>query len=426
LLRHARFAVGLLWGAALAFGVLIAPSAQARPADTITLTMIAHVNKKPAYDVLIPNFERDYPNIKIDITYVPSIGDAWALETVELGAGNAPDLLFTTPGSGSPNSVATLGKAGDLAPLLRKPWVRRSLTSITSADKYGHALLSFTPAVSTWGVFTNDDLFKRLGLTIPQTFPQLLELCQKAKAAGTVALLFPGATSGPLLWAEDMAVTTVYGRDKTWARKLRSGSETFDGSQGWHQALQRLIDMSDAGCFQPGAAGATAASTVTQFAQGQALMLPTLTGTKGEIDEAGPQFRYSHHPFPAGTDPAENTMLVNPGDSVGINAHSSTADQAAAQTFIDFIARPEQAALYAQTTGFVTQYQFLKRQFPDFMSDDAPMLEQDRYVMNPAFFWWNPSVVLALEQNLVGLITGQRSIDDILNAMDVAWKQGPG
>jgi hypothetical protein len=33
--------------------------------------------------------------------------------------------------------------------------------------------------------------------------------------------------------------------------------------------------------------------------------------------------------------------------------------------------------------------------------------------------------LLALQDNQIGLITGQRSIDDVLNAMDAAWKQGP-
>ena len=29
------------------------------------------------------------------------------------------------------------------------------------------------------------------------------------------------------------------------------------------------------------------------------------------------------------------------------------------------------------------------------------------------------------QQDAIGLVTGQETIDDILNAMDAAWKQGP-
>ena len=32
---------------------------------------------------------------------------------------------------------------------------------------------------------------------------------------------------------------------------------------------------------------------------------------------------------------------------------------------------------------------------------------------------------LSLQQDAIGLLTGQRSIDDVLGATDAAWKQGP-
>jgi hypothetical protein len=46
-------------------------------------------------------------------------------------------------------------------------------------------------------------------------------------------------------------------------------------------------------------------------------------------------------------------------------------------------------------------------------------------VISPNTGWWNASVQLALQPNAVGVLTGQRSIDDVLNAMDAAWQQGP-
>ena len=56
---------------------------------------------------------------------------------------------------------------------------------------------------------------------------------------------------------DDIAAATVYGPDPHWSAKLRAGTVSFDGSPGWHQALQRFIEMNDAGCFEPGMAGVT-------------------------------------------------------------------------------------------------------------------------------------------------------------------------
>src|SRR5262249_24872417 len=157
-----------------------------------------------------------------------SAAQTYELETTELAAGNAPDLLSTSAGCGTPIAVCTLAKSAHLAPMVKKPWVNRSLPLVTSAGKYGGGLVAFTPIVSPFGAFTNDELFTKLGLKIPQTFSQLLAVCQKAKAAGTVALLLPGqsVTFVSFLIA-DLAVATVYGKDKHWAAALRAGKVTF-------------------------------------------------------------------------------------------------------------------------------------------------------------------------------------------------------
>ena len=206
-------------------------------------------------------------------------------------------------------------------------------------------------------------------------------------------------------------------------RKAESGAVSFGGTPGWHQALQEFIDMNDAGCFQPGAAGT--ANVTAQFAQGQGLMLPFMTTDKGVIDAAAPRFAYSHHPFPGGTGPKQTETLLNLSGAIAVSAHSSAQRQAAAQTFVDFIARPKQNALFAQLVGGLTQYQFLHGQIPGFMSDFDTVFEDHGYVMSPISNWWNANVLTSLQRDGIGLITGQRTIDDVLTGMDAAWKQGP-
>jgi raffinose/stachyose/melibiose transport system substrate-binding protein len=146
--------------------------------------------------------------------------------------------------------------------------------------------------------------------------------------------------------------------------------------------------------------------------------------TKGTIDASSPQFRYSHHPLPGGANANLTKTVFIPNDTLGVNSHSSAAAQQAAQDFVDFIARPKQNALIAQIQGGVTQQQLVKGPIPAYMSAFSSVLRQHRYVITPLQTWWNASVLLALQQNQIGVITGQRSIDDVLEAMDAAWKLG--
>jgi raffinose/stachyose/melibiose transport system substrate-binding protein len=409
-------------GAVVALGL---GASEARPArsDQVTISMFALSVYEPGWSVLIKNFEHWYPNI----TVIPTYGTTPVtnqLETTELAAGTAPDLLKTDPGCGSLVSVCELARAGDLAPMIDKPWVKWSLPLVTSLGKYHQGLFGFEPIFSPHGIFTNDALFAKLGLKIPQTFSQLLAVCQKAQADGTVAMLLDGASPTTVMFTIlGLATPLVYGQGTHWTAALKAGTVSFDGTAGWRQALQEFVDMNNAGCFEPGVAGT--GDSVELFAQGQGLMIVTASGHKGDIDAAGPQFSYTFHPFPAATAPGQTTTFLELNPAVSVNAHSSAQNQAAAQTFVDFIARPAQDKVYARVTGGLTQYEFLKGQIPAFMSDFATVFKDKEYVVQPLVDLGNPNVLLALQQDGIGLITGQETIDQVLNAMDAAWKQGP-
>jgi raffinose/stachyose/melibiose transport system substrate-binding protein len=420
-----RFGVAAVVAAVCALGI---GASGARPAgsDQVTITMLVNQPPQPGYQVLIANFERVYPNIKVEATYAPSNPVWYQLETTELAAGNAPDLLGTFPGCGTPVSVCVLAKAGELAPLVRERWVRWSVPLVTSLGKYGPGLYAFEPALTPHGMFTNDALFAKLGLKVPETFLQLLAVCRAAKADGTVAVLFAGGGVGSMNVIDGIAAATVYGPDPRWAADLKAGTASFDGSPGWHQALQRFIEMNDAGCFEPGMAGVTSSAQIlAEFAQGGGLMAEANSSNKGQLDAAAPQFPYSFYPLPGGTVPGQTETYIQLGTSLSVNAHSSPANQAAARMFIDFVARPAQNALYAQVVGSLTQREFIRQELPSFMQPMAPVFANHAYVLNPTLTWWNPAVGNALLQDAIGLVTGQTTVDQVLQAMDAAWKQGP-
>jgi len=412
--------------AALSVGIASGAARPARKTSPVTIDLMANFVGQPGYELLIANFQRVYPDIKVNVTYAATNAALYQLETTQLAAGNAPDVFMTYPGCGTPISVCAIAKANYLAPFVKRPWTKRSLPLVTSMDKYGPGLYAFTPIVSLYGVFTNEDRFKQLGLKVPETFPQLLDVCRKAKASGTAAVIIPGGSATDVSFLlTGLAVPTVYGKDKKFVTKLNEGNATFAGTPGWRQALQKFVDMKDAGCFQPGAAGASVPAAIALFAQGQGLMMPAITNNKGLIDAANPQFRYSHHELPGGTTASQTRTFIHLSLSPGINAHASPEVLEAAKTFVDFFARPKQNTLFAEIQGGLSQYQFMHGQLPDYMASERSVLEKGRWVISPVETFRNANVLLQMQSNQIGLITGQRSIDDVLNAMDAAWKQGP-
>jgi raffinose/stachyose/melibiose transport system substrate-binding protein len=425
--RRRRTAAAALTVAVAVIGLGVGTSgARSAGQPAVTLNLLEYILYKPAFDILIANFERVYPNVTVNATYTGTATVQGQLLLTELAAGSGPDVVAVVGGSASATSVTPLAKAGYLAPLIRKPWTRWSMPVETSEDKYGQGLFAFTPAMSFQGVFTNDDLFKKLGLEVPQTFSQLLALCQQAKADGIIPVLVPAQASTVVQHLlETISLTTVYAGDKHWTQKLKAGTATFDGTPGWHVALQELVDMNNDGCLGPASTGTSAIAGDSEFAQGQVLMYFNASSHKGTIDAADPQFAYSLHPFPAGSTPGQSVAVTGAALALGVNAHSSAPSQAAAQEFIDFIARPKQDALFAKLLGDVTQYQLLHGQLPSYLASFLPAFATHEYALNPEGTWWNPGVAMALNQQGVGLITGQTTIDQVLQATDAAWKQGP-
>ncbi len=69
----------------------------------------------------------------------------------------------------------------------------------------------------------------------------------------------------------------------------------------------------------------------------------------------------------------------------------------------------------------MTQYQFLKGQLPSFMLAFAPVLARSRYIVDPSG-GWDPTVSQVEYEDGIGLLTGQTTIDGVLDAMDAAWE----
>ena len=423
--RTRQAAGGLALVALLA---LLAVGAGSAAQPKVRVTLLVALTGQPAYSAVIENFERAHPNITIELAPAPATAATYnQLLITELAAGNAPELFATYPGCGTLISVCRLAKAGYLAPMVRKPWAKSLDPRVLRYSKVGPTLYAYLPQVVFEGLLTNDTLLRKLGLKVPQTFSQLLAFCQRAKVTHTTPVMLTASGSNTLQQlVADIALTTVYARDKHWPQKLKAGAVTFQGTAGWHQALQEIVDMNDAGCFQPGPAGTTGPAGDAIFAQGQTLTYAMVSSHKGLIDTSKPQFSYTQSPFPTAKNDAKQTVaMLHFPNSLSVNAHASAQGQAAAQTFVDFLARPDQDALFARIGGGLSEAQLRQARFPAWLSNFVPLYKQGRYAINPIETWWNASAGNALSQYGTGLLTGQESVAHVLKKMDDAWKLGP-
>jgi raffinose/stachyose/melibiose transport system substrate-binding protein len=409
-------AVVLGLAAALVLGV---SAASAHPEDNVSVSALLVNTHQPGYDVLIKNFNNVYKDITIGpVTYLPS-GTIRTLLLTELQSGSAPDLFFTNGGNAAPSAVWPLAKAGKLLDLSSGPWVKR-LTGLVKPDlEYGGKIYALPVAAFLEGVAYNPAVFSQLKLKVPQTFGQLLQMCGTITKAGKIPFAQGfGELNGFSNW-EAVLSTLVYAKQANWNTLRDQHKVSFQTSATWRRALTMLIDMKNASCFSPGVAGTTVANAYSQLAKGDAAMSVLATVQTGALQAVVPTFQPGWFSFPF--DSAKDTrVVVNASGNLSVNAATKNPQQA--RTFINFLGRPKQASLFAKITGGVSDYDVKKCVLPATLKEFLPMCKAGKVIAAETGRWANQNLGLAyLNPSMQGLITGQKSVDDILKGLDYLW-----
>ena len=423
--------------AVVAFGALVvlltlgaAAASAKRGAQTVTISALWTTEQSLGFDILVKNFENVYPNIKVNVSYVPQANIAATLAT-QIQAGNEPDLFEVNQGNQNGYSVFPLAAQGKLL-AVGGPWVKhvdaKSIQYFSRKHRlYGNPFF-FTP----FAVMANVDLFKKIGATYPKSFSQLLSLCAKARANGLSAIANGLANNNGQTQLTYMAMEAfVYNKDPDFTLHLAQKKTTWSTSPLARNALNALVQMKDANCFEAGQAGTTSTSSEQQFETGNALMVTTTIAGYGRITTAMPSLHNPvAAPFPAAS--ANDTVVVHL--PLGLSGSATTKYPAAVRDFINFMGRPKQAALYANMSGAIPGYEALKGTLttlnttyaPTFYSLFGPLMKAGKSVPLPGMLWPRADLPITFGTEMVGLFTGQKTVDQVLSDMDAAWNTKPG
>jgi raffinose/stachyose/melibiose transport system substrate-binding protein len=138
----------------------------------------------------------------------------------------------------------------------------------------------------------------------------------------------------------------------------------------------------------------------------------------GAIKGVNANFPAAMFPVPGATSEATRAVTQY-NDSFSVNAKSANLD--AAMKLVDFLAQPEQQQAYANITGVISVPDSVTGKVPEMYSSFGPLLQQKKAVTLPSLVWPNPAVGTAITPGMQGLLTGQKTIADVLTDMDNAW-----
>jgi len=398
-----------------------AATASRQHAQVTSIRVLTSATSQDAWNAWVKNFEKANPSIDVQLEFAPVSGYPLAILT-QLQAGNGPDIMYTLGGSGQIDSALNLADAGRLANLAKEPWVKRLSPAARPLVTQNKKVYALPLGIVPHGVNYNVQLFRDLGLKVPTTFEQLLGLCGQIKAKGKTPFAIAGAAVlNTGVAAQIIATSTVYAKDPNWNAKRLTNRATFSGTPAWHTTLQRILDMKNAGCFGPEAPGTGIPQMFAAVATGQAVMQLGPSLVIGQAKAINPNVDLAQFPFPGQT--AKDTRaMAGYTDSVAVNAASS--HKAEAIKFVDFIAREGQSRIYTNVSAAVSLHDANVGKLPATARLFTPYFKAKKVVPNPNTLWINADVYTALGAGVTGLLTGQSTVDGVLQAMDAAWSKG--
>jgi raffinose/stachyose/melibiose transport system substrate-binding protein len=413
------------WGAlalAVAIGCAAAAAggAAARPqASPLSgqLRIVTHAATKASMDALLHNFNIAYPNVKVDITYVPTGPTLTPTVMTMINSGNAPDILFAHPSPSGDVAARPLGRAGKLLDLSKRPFVKR----IPKADRslfFDKGKVYTEPIYKVAsGMAIDATEFKRQGWAVPTTFNQLLTLCDKAKAAGDSLLAFSGQVTAEGV-LNSMGATFVFSKDPTWLQKKAAGKVSFASSPLWANLFDHVMRMRDRGCFQPGwqAAGVPDLGRLISQHKAYAALVPS--AALSTYQRLAPNDEFKVVPFPGDTAAQTRGMM---GYNFGLGVSSSTKNKALALAFIDFAGREGQARLQAKINGSVSLHDVNVGKLPSELSAYAPLVKAGKIVGRPDAQFPTATTNTNFNTAAGDILINGKSIPDALKLLDETW-----
>lgn len=326
--------------AAAAFMTVASLGGAAHAEDTVIHVMSwepAQVAGTPWWDKITKGFEEKHPGVTIETNFVPF--NQYLTTLAAMTAGNSlPDLFYGHV------KAAELGRAGlgvnykDVVDdAFLKEFYPGPLRQFTFDDGAVYAL-PWTAQI--FGIFANDRVMKELGLTVPNTWDELIAMTPKIREAGLTPVAFGNLAKNV---CPDFLLPLIaqYGGDVYALDDLTKPGLSWD-SQPVVDALALLQRLAKAGVFLDGVNGIDERPAWQIAYQGRAAMLYTGSWAPAVFDAEATQDwidNYSVHKVPAVT--ADGVHYTGDGSGEGwvVNAKSPAKD--ITLEFVKYIFSPE-------------------------------------------------------------------------------------
>lgn len=375
---------------------------------------IAQPRLKEHYDKYIADFvakEKAEKNIDVTIQLeMPTADNAAQILKTRLASNDAPDIFALH----AINEIPSYYKAGYLEDLSDQPFVDKLLDSVKPSVTTTDGKVVAVPLETlSWGYLYNKKMFTDLGLTPPTTLTEMKAVVEKLKANN----ITPFVLSYKESWIPQLVLPLAAGA------LINTGNNDFiermnkdEGSFTEMKAMFDIFDLinangTDKATEVGGDDGAAA------FAAGKGAMWLQGPWYAETILKSNPDMDFGVAPLPINDNP--DATLINLSASTSLAVSKTSGNKEVALDFINYVLDDTASNDFFQALKFNPISTVHTYESYPWVNDATEYVKAGKSYQDPAI---PQSVKDEVGKGLQAYYAGQLSQDDVLQALDKAWK----
>ncbi|GIO36982.1 ABC transporter substrate-binding protein [Paenibacillus antibioticophila] len=283
-------------------------------------------------------FEKEYPNIKLDIQTVGGGADYAAALKTKFASGDAPDIF-------SNGGFAELDMWQDkIEDLSDQPWVQDLVPLAAEPMTKDGKVYGMPMNLEGIGYVYNKDLFEKAGITeTPKTIAELEEAAKKLQAIDVT----PFGNAYQEWWLlGNQGISVAFARQDNvdeFIKGLNEGTATITGNEhfkNWSDLLKLTVQYG-----QKNPLTTDANTHLAMFASGEVAMMQEGNWAQTLVDNITPDMNIGMFPMPIDNDAEKNDKLTV-GIPANLVVNKESASKEEAKTFLNWLVTSDMGKEY--------------------------------------------------------------------------------
>ena len=323
----------------LAAALMLSMCAFAQAEDVVELEYVIHKSEAAAIDgmqAVIDQFNAENPGIHVTMTQVP---DAGTVLQTRAQTNEMPDLFSCVTST----MYEIMFEDGIIMDLTGQPFLSNVEDETLKLSEYDGKNWRMPYSLSCYGLYIRTDIFEEQGLAWPTTWDELMDVCEKLKAAGITPFALPDKT---MVYQRMERMMSFIAEDDAEFKQIAAGELEAKDSSVLTTYANAALQIAD--YMTPESLGSEYTESYQQLLSGQAAMTINGQWSLTTLKDYDPDLKIALIPLPNPTG-KESDVVVSIDTSFCIS--SSTKHPEECLKFLEFLSRTETAQTYTDIEG---------------------------------------------------------------------------